>query len=398
MTAPIPHLLVAISSHGYGHLAQVAPAINALETLSQNRQAPAFELTIRSNLAPRQLANRVQRAFKVDFGSDDFGMVMHDALRVDLVSSLQRYAQLHERWDREVDQLAAHLLDLNVSALVANAPYLTLAAARLAQIPSMGICSLNWADILEQCVQQRPDALKASGLSKNTLDRILEQMRQAYASAALVLRPEPAMPMTHSNTLSIEPLVHQPPEPNRHQLLTVIDSHLRSQAGHTLAADEPCWLVLTSMGGIRFTVDPDQWPTQCLGRRVIYLMSGDTVSRHGHVVSLNFEHFGFSELMASCDVLLTKPGYGMFVEGRACGKPLLYVEREHWPESSCLEQWAESNTHAIKLTVEQINSGHFASQLEQILSRSALGRRGFAGADQAALAINRHLLTAAHGH
>ena len=323
-------------------------------------------------------------------------MVMHDALKVDVVRSLQRYADLHRNWDSKVNRLASHLLTLDVSCLLADAPYLTLAAAHAAKIPSAGICSLNWADILERCVKQWPAALQAAGVSEGTLDTILLQMRQAYASAGLILQPEPAMPMTHSNTLSTQPLAHAPSNPNRGHLLTIIGEQLTAQTGNNSVASEPCWIVLTSMGGIHLAIDPSQWPTHCLGRRVLYLTAGSATPAPAHVVSLNFEQFDFNELMASCDVVLTKPGYGMFVEARACGKPMLYLARDDWPESLCLEQWATANTHAIKLTSEQIGRGEFATELTQVLSLPALDQKHFSGADQAARTINRHLLTVAN--
>jgi len=103
------HLLVAISSHGYGHLAQVSPVINALQDLAAHALVPAFDLTIRSSLPRDQIARRINRSFHLDPGSDDFGMVMRDALRVDLVASLTRYEQLHDNWEQHVDDLGRHL-------------------------------------------------------------------------------------------------------------------------------------------------------------------------------------------------------------------------------------------------------------------------------------------------
>jgi len=382
-----PHLLVAISSHGFGHLAQVSPAINALQDLSCATDTAPFALTVRSALPPGQIARRIYRPFDLDIGSDDFGMVMHNALRVDLVQSLQRYDQLHQRWDSEVNRLAAHLQSLNVSGVLADAPYLTLAAAHVASIPAVAICSLNWADILERCVAQDPAALKKAGMSNTRLHNILAQIQRAYASAAAILRPEPAIQTSRFETMTIDPLVQAPPLADRASLLVAIGAQIRSD----ITTDDP-WIVLTSMGGIELPLDPRQWPTSCLGRDVIYIIAGQHVPECSHVVLLDIEQYGFSNLLASCDAVLTKPGYGMFVEARACGKPMLYLGRDAWPESRRLEQWAATHTHATKLSSEQVAQGNFGSELAEILSLPALERQGFEGADQAAREIAKQLL------
>ncbi len=380
-----PHFLVAISSHGFGHLAQVAPIINAMQRLSVCDRLPTFDLSIRSSLPPQQIAWRIEHPFRIDRGSDDFGMVMHDALRVDLVQSLRQYAALHQNWEAEVERVANHLSRLHVTHLLANAPYLTLAAANAANIPSAAICSLNWADILEGCLAICPSAVEQSGVSQATLTQILRQMRDAYASAALVIRPEPAIRTTGFSTITTEPLVDQPPAAQRANLL----AFARDASGDYLSGHSDCWLVLTSMGGIALPLHPDNWPTECLGRKVIYLVSPDLANDCPHAIGFDLERFGFSTMMASCDLVLTKPGYGMFVESRACGKPMLYIARDDWPESACLEHWAGS--HATKLSLSKVVAGKFGPQLAHALQAADAGRICFAGADTAASLMARLL-------
>jgi len=394
-----PHLLVAISSHGYGHLSQIAPVINALRVMSDQTLVPGFELTIRSSLPPSQIARRVTYDFTLDAGSDDFGMVMHDALHVDLVQSLRQYAMLHTNWPLAVNRLADHLTSLGVTGVVADAPYLTLAAAQAAGIPCVGVCSLNWADILEQCVARQPGALRAADVSPYTLAHILQQIRQAYACAQVIVRPEPALETSQLQTLTIDPIAPATGTANRDGLLRLIEAQFKVQhetdLHNAMLADKPCWIVLTSMGGIDLPLDPRLWPTQCLGRRVVYLMANESTAGPPdcpHIIPMDFEGIGFDELMASCDLVLTKPGYGMFVEARTCCKPILYLARDDWPESPCLEQWASTHAHAVKLSSEQLTQGRFRTELEQLLTLPTQPHVIFDGARQAAHLIASHLL------
>ena len=50
------HLFVDISSHGFGHLAITAPALDALAEI-----APELRLTVRSGLPRQKLAQRIAR-------------------------------------------------------------------------------------------------------------------------------------------------------------------------------------------------------------------------------------------------------------------------------------------------------------------------------------------------
>lgn len=377
------HLLVAISSHGFGHLAQVAPVINALGDMESAKEIPGFELTVRSSLPERQIGWRIKHPFNLDSGSDDFGMVMRDALTVDMTQSLRRYALLHQNWSSAVDRLAAHLQSLNVSHLLADTPYLTLAAAQSSGIPAAAICSLNWADILEQCARLAPEALKEAGLSGSFLKRILQQMRDAYASAAIVIRPEPAIETTGFTTVSTEPLADKPPAADRSRLLDFV----RQATGNYLSGKRDCWLVLASMGGIALPLNPESWPTECLGRKVIYLMDPGLARQCPHAVGFELERVGFADMMASSDLVLTKPGYGMFVESRACGKPVLYIGRDDWPESACLEQWIDEQSQARKLSLAQVVTGTFEHEMAQVLQSHRVQRVDFSGARTAARLI-----------
>ena len=85
-----PHLLVALSSHGFGHLSQAAPVINQLREL-----IPNLRLTIRAAFPAEQIQKRIFSPDGLQPVADDFGMVMQDALTVDLGASLHAYQTFH---------------------------------------------------------------------------------------------------------------------------------------------------------------------------------------------------------------------------------------------------------------------------------------------------------------
>ncbi|MFO7748074.1 MAG: hypothetical protein R6V42_09730 [Orrella sp.] len=379
------HCLVAISSHGFGHLSQVAPVLNqfAGECLPSD---PTMRFTLRTTLPPEAIAKRVVIPFDIDLGSDDFGMVMFNALQSNVPESLRRYKAQHADWESAVDALAQHLSDLKVDVLFADIPYLTLAAAARVGIPSVAMCSLNWADILEQSVAEDPTALATAGLSRRGFEAILQTMREAYASASVFLQPEPSMAMSGlSNLRRIEPVSEPAANLGRESLVQWV-----AQAGFKDAAQG--WFVLVSMGGIPTTLKPEQWPTHCLGRPLFYLVTPDLAGQHPHAVTMQAHGMqvpvpSYQVLIAASDVVLSKPGYGTFVEACVAGTPVLYVARPAWPESAALNQWIDRVGHARQIDAQQLATGNFEAPLCELLAQGRSKPLKSSGAAMAATAI-----------
>jgi hypothetical protein len=113
---------------------------------------PQLKITVRAALPEAQLRSRIHHLDNVKYATDDFGMVMNHAFSVDTQASLARYESLHQDWDDKVNALAQQFIDSQVDVVLADVPYLPLAAAQVAGIPAIALCSLNWADILSHYV------------------------------------------------------------------------------------------------------------------------------------------------------------------------------------------------------------------------------------------------------
>lgn len=359
MNQPKRTCLVAVSSHGFGHLSQVTPVINAADQIIRDHDLDPVQWIVRTTINPDQVQSRIRPCVTIDPGSDDFGMVMIDALRVDLPASLSRYAQLHNDWERYVDHVAHHLNELAVDTVLADVPYLTLAGAARAAIPSLAICSLNWADILLSCVSRDPGALRQAGISTRAFDQILVQIRDAYNSAQVFLQPTPSMAMTMlNNALQIGPVCEPAQGVGRDAL-----QQLARQHGFT----QPGWFVLVSMGGIPTPLDLSAWPAHCLGKPVYYLVAPDQVGQHIHGISTQSTGLSFANLFASCDLLIGKPGYGTFVEAACCAIPIIYVERPEWAESTALTDWIHVHGQAMAITFPELASERLAQCMSDLL-------------------------------
>ena len=352
-----PHLLVCISPHGYGHAAQIAPVVNAL-----HRRGPGLRVTLRTTVPRALLDARFEMPFTHIETAADFGMVMANAVDVLAGESAAAYAQFHTDWDDKVEREAAELRALAPDLLLANVPYLPLAGAARAGIRSAALCSINWLDIYAHYCGARPEA-----------PRIMEQMHAAYNSATLFLRPEPCMPMPAlANTRAIGPVARV--GRNRRD---AIDARLNLSSDATL--------VLVAPGGIPTRWPMEQWP-RLPGVR--YIVQSDWHVTHPDAVSLETLGMPFTDVLASCDALLGKPGYGSIAECGCNGTPFLYLPRHDWPEEPYLLEWLRTHGRCREVSREALETGDLRDALEGLLQQPVKPAAAPSGIEEAAEQLN----------
>ena len=332
-------LLAAVSGHGFGHLAQVAPILDTLY-----RELPGLQLILRTSLPRERLETRLRMPFEWQQASDDFGMVQRNALQVDVAASLARYRKLHERWGEQVSQVATELAAAKPDLVFADVPYLTLAAAKAAGIPAVAMCSLNWLEIFRYYSGAEPEAAA-----------IMAQMREAYNSAEVFLRCQPAMPMPVLGNVREIGLVSAVAMNRRDEL---------ERAGWLQPHER---LVLIAMGGIDHRLPMESWP-RYEGVRFIVPQAWGIGREDCHTIESS--HFSFADLLASSDAVITKPGYGTFADAAANGVPVIYVEREDgWPEQSHLVAWLRQNAHCCAVEREALESGEIAPAMQAVFAQ-----------------------------
>ena len=356
---PQLHLFVDISSHGFGHLAQTGPVIEALAA-----RMPELRLTIRSGLPERQLRLRIGHDFDYIGGASDDAFLMHDAVHIDHAASAAAYRAAHADWSARVDREATWLSGLAPDAVLSNISCLPLAGARRANIPAVAMCSLNWADQFKHLFAGEAWA-----------EKIHAELLAAYAGADIFLRCTPAMPMPDlGNTQDIPPLARAGT-----RCRAAIDERLGTQAER---------LVLVVMGGIGYHLPIARWP-QLAGVR--WLVRDAVDASRTDILAYSSLGFHFPDLLASVDAVVTKPGYGMFVESAVAGTPVLYLRRKDWPEQDVLIDWLLREGTAAEVCPEDFDSGNLLPQLEN-LWRQPRKPVTASGASEAAAAIENLLI------
>ena len=114
----------------------------------------------------------------------------------------------------------------------------------------------------------------------------------------------------------------------------------------TLGWDDGALAAVESLEGHEFfTVKPLAWP----GRRNIH-----AVDRMRMV---------FSDVLASCDVVVTKPGYGILSDCVANAKPIVYAEREDFIEYPLLERELKRYLKNVHVPAADLYAGRLGPAL-----------------------------------
>jgi len=332
-----PHIVISLSAHGFGHLGQTAPVLSALRTL-----VPDIHITIRSSAPEFKIREKIGNDVDIIPTVTDIGMLQEDALNVSVEASAAAYEHFHHNWNEKIQDEAQQLSRLNPDLVLANVPYLTLAGAKIAEIRAIALCSLNWADIYHYFFRKNNRHYRS----------IYTQIYDAYRHADLFLLPAPSMPMANlDNTLNIGPVA----QIGNYQR-EFIDSRLQT-------GDKKLGLV--SLGGMDIKAPIDKWPEM---PDMLLLVPKSWNSRHPDTYPMEELGLPFSDVLRSVDFLITKPGYGSFAEAACASIPVLYLQRNNWPEAPYLVQWMEENARCLPLMTEAIINGQLQSLVDKVRS------------------------------
>lgn len=267
-------------------------------------------------------------------------MLMNSPLEVDAASSRAAYRTFHHAWHARVAGEAQLLRGLQTDMVLSDVGYLPLAGAQQAGMKNAALCSLNWADIYRHYCGE---------------DQITRQILSSYAGADAFLRTTPGMAMSDlANLIPVAPIA-------------ALGRNRRDELNRHLQLSRHKKLVLVSMGGIQCRLPVENWPRT---DGVRYLVQASWQVSHPDAITLESLPLSFSDLLASADALLCKPGYGSFVEAVCGGIPVLYVGRPDWPESPALIAWLQNHGLSREVTYSALERGEFAELLAQLWSET----------------------------
>ena len=332
------HLLVVISSHGYGHAMPTAAVLNSLKSL-----APNVQLTLATGLPREILAQRIESEFSLIEHSVEFGMRMASPLDIHSEESAEGYADLVQRWDELVNGEAALIDELDPDLVLSNISFLAIAGARQAGRRSAAMCSFTWADVFESYCGYRRDA-----------DEISSRLWSTYNDAEVFLHADPGTPMARLTNLRPIGPIGTPGVDRSREIRSQLDLNAHRR------------LVVSDLGGILRGAKSIELP-QISG--VHWLVADEPTPGRTDVSRISQLGLSHVDAIASADAVVTKPGYGTFIEACCSATRTLYVERGTWPEEPHLVPWLHRHGCAASIDRKTWEAGAYADELLELFER-----------------------------
>ena len=334
----MPSIWCAISGHGFGHAAQVVPVLNALRDL-----VPGVTAILRTTVPASFFHDRLTIPWELSPSQQDIGCIQDGPLKIDIDATWIAHQRFHQTWDARLSNEVSAISAASPALVIADIPYLAIEAGSRAHIPTIALASLTWDLVLKEYCHA----------SDRAQPQLIDRIRESYAHADRALRITPAPKIdAFSNMIDIGPIA-SPAAPERHRLASALN----------LVPNEKT--VLVGFGGIGLTSLPLEQMEQLHHYR--FLIDSPVPPGFFRIHSIETLPFSFKTLLASVDVIMTKPGYGTLVEAVALHQPVVYVRRYNFADEPPLVDYLHRYGRGMELSLDDFVKGRWEAALRTVL-------------------------------
>ena len=332
------HIAYYVTAHGYGHGVRSCDILGALLAAH-----PAVRVTVTTDLPADFLRSRVRSEnLVVRPGAFDVGMVQQDSIRVDVGATLARALELAEDRPRLADYEAEMLRGEGADLVVADIPSIPLEAAAAAGIPAVAVGNFSWDWIYSPFVARDP-----------RWSRVVRMFAEGYRQARVLLKLPFSPAMSDFPKQVAVPLLARPGRDRRAEIarLTGADPGRRwvLLSFTSLDWNDAARREVEALHGHEFfTVRPLAWA----GCRNIHAVAREQVS--------------FSDVLASCEAVVSKPGFGILSECVVNRKPFIYADREDFIEYPLLERELKRYLKNVHLPAAELYAGRLGAALAAV--------------------------------
>ncbi|MGQ0809740.1 MAG: hypothetical protein ACT4OO_00750 [Nitrospiraceae bacterium] len=364
----MPLIWCSISGHGFGHAAQMVPVLNQLGS-----HLPHLTALLHTTVPASFFHNRLTITWERFPIEQDIGCVQQDPLKIDVEATWTEHQRFHREWNRKLAEEEAAIRAHRPDLVFSDISYLAIEAGARAGVKAIALGSLSWDLVLMPFVQR----------GNGDQQRLIESIQCSYSHAQCLLRPTPGLSMeAFPRVIDIGPIA----EPARNEA-----ARLREAIG---AAATEC-MVLVGFGGISMQTLPFAQMEQMTTYR--FVVDGPVPGECRRVHSASALPLSFKVLLASADLVITKPGYGTITEAVTLHKPVVYVRRYNFADEQSLVDYLHRYGRGAELSTADFFSGNWKKALESARAASQSLERPPAptGAADAAALLATYLRSAA---
>ncbi|MFN8607861.1 MAG: hypothetical protein U0931_10030 [Vulcanimicrobiota bacterium] len=303
-----------ITAHGYGHAGRSLEVIAELEK--------SVPVTVVSEVPEAFFRPRFQGFYRAM--AFDCGLIQRDSVRGDVPATLRKIRSIMAATPTLLEQEQRFLE--GYSLVVVDSPSLPLRAARLARIPGVALTSFGWDYIYRPFVAQDPAWLE-----------VCQWFQDGYQEATLALQYPFSAPIA-AKTETV-PLVSRPGRSRRQEI-----------ARETGADPDRPWALVWF-----HQLDMDPALLRGLPYELLTRMDWPQARRSS---------LPFADQVASADVVITKPGFGILSDCIANARPIVYVPRDDFNEAYLLEEAIGKFTAFARIEPADLYGGNWLPCLE----------------------------------
>jgi hypothetical protein len=298
-------ILFYISGHGYGHVVRTGEVIRALQ-----RTHPDWRILARTQAPPHMLPDGVE-VTAADFES---GVVEREAgVVMDEQATLERLKEFVARWDDLKTGEARFAREQRPDLIVSDIPPMAGDIAADLGIPCIAIANFTWDWIYEPYAKE-----------------FLEPLEQGYSRMQVLLR----LPFYQPSRLDVFPKIVDAP-------LIARKAHIQAKPGKRVLLGSRAQVSAAAMTAAAARAPGYEFVTPAPGEP-------------------------FTEMLASCDLVIAKLGFSMLAECIANKKPLLYPPRENFREEVILQEHVNEHIPALPIPLEDFYAGNWGEYLRKL--------------------------------
>jgi hypothetical protein len=334
-SADSPLIVWYVSGHGFGHGARSGLVMRELRRL-----APRIQIMARTVTPSWLYPAEVQRT-PVEV---DVGVLQADSLTMLVDETIVRAAEFERARPAIVSAEANAVTRLHASAVVGDIPPLAFDVAAEIGVPGLAIGNFSWDWIYARLGNTHPE-----------VDEVVESIRASERRTTLLFR----LPF-HDEMAAF-------PRREDVSLIANVSRADRRATRRRLGLPEEEPVVLISYGGFALRrLEPSL--LGAVHGVTFVTTTPPTGIVPPNVVTLPLQTDGYRDLLAACDAVMMKPGYGTVADCIANRVPMIYTSRPGFGEEAVLVGAMERFARAVALPPDDLFAGRIRPAVEQALA------------------------------
>ena len=331
-------ILYYITGHGFGHAVRSHQVIRALYRRRRDLRIHA------RTTAPDWLFFDAPVPVLYSRQALDVGIVQPNSLDMEIGATVKACREIHQRKNQIIENELSFIRANNIRLIVGDTPPLCFEVAARAAIPSVSITNFTWDIIYRAYVTAHEDFIP-----------LIEEMSAFYGKATL------ALSLPYPCDTSMFPRCRPIPWVTRTSPLT------KAVARKKFGLPASGTIVLLSFGGLGLARFP--WPKLASEKEFFFVSTGAQEAAAANLRFLVDRQSEYQDLVRACDVIVSKPGYGIVADVLAHQVPLLYTDRGEFAEYPHLVRALRDCATVAYIAQDQLLDADLAPHLAALLNQ-----------------------------